>query len=306
MSFVTYTPTDDLLSLDPLFISKKFASLVSSVEPESPDVYGWDPTLFRDQDASVRFIPVVTRFLYAFIGWSHAPPICSQLFAGSSLISIYKLPEAEREVLPLDQKNGIRPIGSQCLFGKMIDRQALESVEAKVYKASVLPVQRAFQSRGVPSIPLAALGALRSGFAIAKGDISNAYQEICRQAALDNIKKVTPALANFFSRALLQDIPLFTRDVSGIINVIWSSTGAPQGSVSGNFVFTAGVSEVFNILRLEYPDFFLCAATDDLTQFFKPEIDTPDEWQAQYRRLAAFLLRYESLAFDLCSETKLI
>jgi hypothetical protein len=66
-------------------------------------------------------------------------------------------------------------------------------------------------------------------------------------------------------------------------------------------VFTAGVSEVFNILRLEYPDFFLCAATDDLTQFFKPGIDTPDEWQAQYKRLAAFLLRYESLAFDLCS-----
>lgn len=110
---------------------------------------------------------------------------------------------------------------------------------------------------------MAALGALKSGFAIAKGDFSNAYQEISRQAALDNLKKVTPALANFFSRALLQDIPLFTRDVNGVINVIWSSTGAPQGSVSGNIVFTAGVSEVFNILRREYPDFFLCAATDD-------------------------------------------
>ena len=303
-SFTTYTPTDDLLTLDPLFISKKFASLVSSIEPESPDVYGWDPTLFRDQDASVRFIPVVTRFLYAFVGWSHAPPICSQLFAGSSLISIYKLPEAERDLLPLEQKNGIRPIGSQCLFGKMIDRQALESVESKVYKASVMPVQRAFQSRGVPSIPMAALGALKSGFAIAKGDFSNAYQEISRQAALDNLKKVTPALANFFSRALLQDIPLFTRDVNGVINVIWSSTGAPQGSVSGNIVFTAGVSEVFNILRREYPDFFLCAATDDLIQFFKPEIDTPEEWQAQYKCLAEFLRRYEQLSLDLCSLTQ--
>jgi hypothetical protein len=115
-SFVTYTPTDDLLSLDPLFISKKFASLVSSVEPESPDVYGWDPTLFRDQDASVRFIPVVTRFLYAFIGWSHAPPICSQLFAGSSIISIYKLPEDEREVLPLDQRMvSVQLVVSVCL-----------------------------------------------------------------------------------------------------------------------------------------------------------------------------------------------
>jgi hypothetical protein len=58
--------------------------MVSSAEPESPDVFGWDPTLFRDQDASVRFIPVVTRFLYAFVGWAHAPPhllpaVCLQL-----------------------------------------------------------------------------------------------------------------------------------------------------------------------------------------------------------------------------------
>ena len=299
--FVTYTPTDDMLTLDPLFIGKSFSRLISSVEPESPDVFGWDPTLFRDKEASDRFIPVVTRFLYAFIGWTHSPPICSQLFACSSLISIFKLAEAERELLPPEKKDGIRPIGGQCLFGKMIDRQALESDEAKVYKASVLPVQRAFQSRGVMSIPLAALGALKSGFAVAKGDVSNAYQEICRQAALDNLKKVAPALANFFSRTLLQDIPLFTRDVNGNITVIWSSTGAPQGSVSGNIVFTAGVSEVFSILQVEFPDFFLSAATDDLTQFFKPDDDTHDEWQAQYVRLAQFLLRYESLAWELCS-----
>ena len=172
---------------------------------------------------------------------------------------------------------------------------------SKSFKASVLPVQQVFQSRGVPSIPLTALGALKSGHAVAKGDVSNSYQEICRQASLDNLKKVAPALANYFSRALLQMIPLFTRDVNGNIRVIWSTTGAPQGAVSGNIAYTAGVSEVFNILRAEYPDFFLFAATDDLTQFFKPEIDTPEEWQAQYKRLAKFLQRYEQLAWDLCS-----
>ena len=301
LKFVTYTPTGDVLTLDPLFISKKFAKLVSSTEPESPDVFGWDPILFRDQEASHRFIPAVTRFLYAFIGWNHAPPICSQLFACGTLTSIFKHPEADREVLPVEQRDAIRPIGGQCLFGKMIDRQALASVEAKTFKASVLPVQRAFQSRGVLSIPLAALGALKSGFAVAKGDVSNAYQEICRQAALDNIKKVAPALSNFFSRALLQDIPLFTRDINGNIQVIWSTTGAPQGSVSGNIVFTAGVSEVFSILRSEFPEFFLMAATDDLTQFFKPEFDNDGAWQDQYKRLAQFLMRYETLAMDLCS-----
>ena len=65
------------------------------------------------------------------------------------------------------------------------------------------------------ALPVAALGALKSGYAVAKGDVSNAYQEICRQAALDNLNEVAPALANYYSRAVLQPIPLFTRDVMG-------------------------------------------------------------------------------------------
>ena len=161
-------------------------------------------------------------------------------------------------------------------------------------------MQRAFQSRGVSSIPTAALGALRSGYAIAKGDVSNAFQEINRQSALDILKSVKPALANFFSRALLTEIPMFTRHTDGEIQVIWSATGAPQGSVSGTFIFTAGVSSVFDTLKGEFPDFFLSAATDDLTQFFKPDVDSDDGWQAMYSRLAKLLLRYEELALG-CS-----
>ena len=297
---VTYTPTDDVVLIDPLGITKMFRQLVSSPEPASPDVFGWDPTLFRDVDGS-RFTSVVTRFLYAYVGWSHAPPICAQLFASSKVISIFKLPEAERALLPDDKKMGIRPIGGQCLFGKMIDRQVLDTDDGRKFKASVSPIQQAFNSRGVISIPTAALGALNSGYAIAKGDVSNAYQEICRQAALDNLKKVSPALANYFSRALLQSIPLFTKDVDGFVVVIWSATGAPQGSVSGNIVYTAGVSKIYEILQLEYPKFFLLAATDDLTQFLKPEVDTPEAWQDQYVLLSKFLHRYTQLAWDMCS-----
>ena len=298
--FVDFIPTEDVLTVDGLGISKMFRQLVSSLAPATPDVFGWDPTLFRDIEGA-RFILVVTRFLRAYVGWSHAPPICAQLFACSKLISIYKLPEAERELLPDDQKTGTRPIGGQCLFGKMIDRESVATDEANLFKASVLPVQQAFHSRGVISIPLAALGALKSGHAVAKGDVSNAYQEICRLAALDNLQVVAPALANYFSRALLQSIPLFTRDVNGTIQVIWSTTGAPQGSVSGNIIYTAGVSKIFDILQREFPEFVLFAATDDLTQFFKPDTDDPDAWQAQYKRLAHFLQRYEDLAWDMCS-----
>ena len=40
---------------------------------------------------------------------------------------------------------------------------------------------------------------------------------------------------------------------------------------------------------------------DDLTQFLKPSIDSPDAWQDLYVRLADFLNRYTELAWDMCS-----
>lgn len=298
---VEYVPTNESPTLDPAFLRKKFTSLIAALEPESPDVFGWDPTLFRDPEAQNRFIPMVSRFLFSFVGWKHAPTICSQLFACSTLISIYKVSEAERELLPSNHKHGVRPIGGQCLFGKMIDRLVLDSQEGKRFKANLLPVQRAFQSRGVPAIPIAALGALRSGFAIAKGDVENAFQTVSRQAALVNFGASEPSLANFFYRALSMDIPLFTRDANGELKVIWSSTGAPQGSVSGTVVFTAGVDIVFKTLSTEFPSFFCCAATDDLTQFFRPDEDTFEAWQSQYELLAVFLQRYERLMWECCS-----
>ena len=114
---VTYIPTEDLVPIDPLGITKMFRQLVSSSEPAAPDVFGWDPTLFRDVGGS-RFTMVVTRFLYAYVGWSHAPPICAQLFACSKVISIYKLPEAERALLPDDMNKGVRPIGGRAYLGR--------------------------------------------------------------------------------------------------------------------------------------------------------------------------------------------
>ena len=100
-----------------------------------------------------------------------------------------------------------------------------------------------------------------------KGDISNAFQEISRQVALNNLRFSEPSVSNFFSRALQTDIPLFTRDVDGELRVIWSTTG----SVSGTLVFTAGVDEVLKTLSVEFPTVFCCVATDDLTQFFRPD-----------------------------------
>jgi hypothetical protein len=73
---IKYIPTPDKLTLDPLSLKKQFQKLVSATEPETPDVYGWDPVLFRDQQASERFIPVTCKFLFAFVDWGWAPPIC--------------------------------------------------------------------------------------------------------------------------------------------------------------------------------------------------------------------------------------
>ena len=60
----------------------------------------------------------------------NSPPICAQLFAlCSKVISIDKLPEAERALLPDCLNKDIRPVARQCLFGKMIDRQVFDTDE---------------------------------------------------------------------------------------------------------------------------------------------------------------------------------
>ena len=62
-----------------------------------------------------------------------------------------------------------------------------------------------------------------------------------------------------------------------------------------------GVDEVFKTLSVEFPTVFCCAATDDLTQFFRPDEDTCEAWHLQYDLLASFLKRYETLAWEYCS-----
>ena len=94
---------------------------------------------------------------------------------------------------------------------------------------------------------------------------------------------------------------MITRNVTGQIDVIWSSTDAPQGSVPGTTIYNAGVSRVYETLRMEFQDFFLTAATDDLISFFKPDDDDYDSWQAQYATLARFLTRNEELLLEWCS-----
>ena len=299
LAFHHYKTKD--LTMDQNFILKKINKMVAASEPDSPDVFGWDPVLFRDPDATETFIPVLCRFLSSFISWSHAPSICSQFFASSSLVSLFKLTEAEREKALLKAKLGTRPIGSESIFGKLMDRQVLDSKECKNFKSFVRPVQRAFDSRGITSIAAAALGALKQGYAVGKGDIENAFQCICRMNALWNIHEIEPGLASYLSRALCQSIPMFTRNTKGQIVAIWSSSGAPQGSVSGTLVYTAGVMKIYNVLKNEFPSFFLSSATDDLFQFLKPELDTYEAWQVLFTLFAKFLHRYEELAWTQCS-----
>ena len=300
---VTYVPSQSpsKLTIDMVTINKEFNRLVSSTEPDSPDVYGWDPTLFRDPNAPKEFIDTVSLFLFSFINWTQAPIICAQLFCTGSVISIYKLTETERRSLDAETIHGIRPIGSQCLFGKIIERQVLESKEARNIKSRVRPIQKVFDSRGILSIPAIALGALLQGNAVFKGDFRNAFGEICRLAILDNIAAEEPSLADYYSRSLLNMIPLFTRNKKGEIEIIWVSTGVIQGAVPSTLQFTAGVMKLYNKLKEEFPEFVMAAATDDLNSLLKPDQDNYDGWQALFIKLSSFLTRYESLALEFCS-----
>ena len=298
---VLFNPSLNDLTINRVTIDKEFNRLVSSTEPESSDLYGWDPVLFRDPEAPKDFIKTVSEFLFAFINWNHAPVICSQLFNAGTVISIFKLTESERKRLSAETKHGIRPIGSQCLFGKIIDREVLQSKEARNIKTCVRPVQKVFNSRGIVSIPAIALGALKQGYAVLKGDFKNAFGEICRLAILENLDAKEPSLASYYSRSLLHMVPLFTRDDKGSIEVLWVSTGVVQGAVPSTLLFAAGVMKLYSKLSEEFSDFVLAAATDDLNSLLKPAQDDYDGWQVLFRRLADFLQRYESLAEEFCS-----
>ena len=94
---------------------------------------------------------------------------------------------------------------------------------------------------------------------------------------------------------------MFTRNSKGEIEVIWATTGVTQGAVPSTLQFTAGVMKLYDKLSEEYPEFFMAAATDDLNSLLKPDQDDYDGWQALFKKLAAFLERYESLAWDYCS-----
>ena len=55
--------------------------------------------------------------------------------------------------------------------------------------------------------------------------------------------------------------------------------------------------KIYNVLKNEFPSFFLSSATDDLFQFLKPELDTYEAWQVLFTLFAKFLHRYEELAW---------
>ena len=300
----SFVQTPDVLNhFDSSSISSQFTKFLLSEDPGTGDVFGWNPVLFSDPQASVEFIPAVTAFLTAFVRWNHAPVICSQLFGTGSLISLFKNSQVERDHCPSSCPPPVRPICSPSLFGKMMDRSVLQTPEAKEVVASLQPIQLGLtSSRGVQSLAAVSLGALLQGHCVGKGDFSAAFQEIDREAILSALSTKQPALANYFSRMLVSPTPMITFDDQRQVRVIWSSNGVPQGSVPGSFLFGVGVQPVFDCLQLEFPDFFFRAATDDLVTIVPPPSSGLfDDWQFLFARYARFLTRFEVLSSTLCN-----
>ena len=299
-----FLPSDVTLDhRDPSFITSQFTKLLLSEDPGTGDVFGWNPVLFSDPSASADFIPAVTAFLTGFVCWNHAPLVCSQLFGTGSLISLFKNSQSERDHQPGVTPPPVRPICSPSLFGKMMDRSVLQLPETKEVMASLKPIQIGLTtSRGVQALAAVSLGALHRGFCVGKGDFSAAFQEIDRDAILNTLADKHPALANYFARSLLAPTPMIAFDDQRRARVVWSSNGVPQGSVPGSFLFGIGVQPVFEILQVEFPEFFFRAATDDLVTVVPPPTSGLfADWQLLFVRYASFLLRFESLSSTLCT-----
>ena len=77
----------------------------------------------------------------------------------------------------------------------------------------------------------------------------------------------------------------------------YSGASKVQGCTLGTEAFCIGAHPLMVELQQRYPEFHLRILTDDIVPLCPPpSSDTPEAWQACYRRYAAFLSDLESLA----------
>ena len=151
-------------------------------------------------------------------------------------------------LIPLDKRGGgIRPIG----IGEVLRRIIAKSV-ASVLRCNIQRAAGTLQTcSGIESGIEGAIHAMRETFELETSegmllvDATNAFNNLNREAALNNVRQVCPSFSQFLNNCYQSKTRLF---ISGSKEFIWSEEGATQGDPVAMDMYAVATSPLVNSL----------------------------------------------------------
>ena len=192
--------------------------------------------------------------------------LCSALAAAARCLCMEDLTQDDlsaftaARLIPLDKNPGVRPIAVGEVFRRIICKAIMGVIELDVLR-STAPYQICV---GVPSACEAAVHSMDKLFrqesvqGILLVDASNAFNSLNRAAALHNIPRVCPSMAQVFANTYTKPVRLF---VDG--DEILSEEGTCQGDPLAMAAYAVAIMPLINTLEERCQETTQCWFADD-------------------------------------------
>ena len=174
-------------------------------------------------------------------------------------------------LIPLDKKPGVRPIGIGEVLRRIIGKAIMEVVKEDVRRAAGNLQVCAGQQAGCE----AAIHAVRKMYenaeceAVLMVDASNAFNNINREATIQNIKVKCPIFARYIENTYKEPAKLYLSSSVGQqprpLELVESSEGTTQGDPVAMAMYAMGMMKLQDIIRYENTNVKQVAYADDLT-----------------------------------------
>ena len=246
---------DELLPINPIVFDRLTPDLIKDVGrhasgsagPSGLDAEAWKRMLTCFKQSSDHLCNALAAAAYC---------LCTEDLTGQDLSAF-----TASRLIPLDKKPGVRPIAVGEVFQRIICKSVLKEIERDILQATV-PLQNCV---GVPSACEAAIHAMDRLFSrpsvqgILLVDASNAFNALNRTAALHNVPRLCPAMAQIVTNTYGKPIRLF---VSGGGEIL-SKEGTCQGDPLAMAIYAEAVTPLIRHLQQACPSTTQCWYADD-------------------------------------------
>ena len=215
--------------------------------PSGLDAEAWKRMLTCFRQSSNRLCAALAAAAYS---------LCTQDLTNVNLSAL-----TAARLIALDKKPGVRPIAVGEVFRRIICKSIMRVIERDVLCATA-PLQLCV---GVPSACEAAVhavgGLFRSPFiqGILLVDASNAFNALNRLAALHNVPRLCPAMAQVFVNTYSRPIELFLPGGGEIL----SQEGTCQGDPLAMAIYAVAITPLIRQLQDTCPSITQCWYADD-------------------------------------------